>query len=1098
MSDAKGNHDHGGHPRRHFRWLWWSLIVVGCLLAAGGGTLYSYVGRPIKAPDWLHDRIEQRLTRVLPGADIDFGDISLLIPRTGRPRILLRDAEITTDDGRPVMSLANLEVRVAFRPLLKGQVLLSKLRLSGATVNVRRRKDGSFDLSFGQLPEAQKAASVADMIAGLDGLLQTPELSALTGVQADGLVLAYEDARAGRAWTVDGARFDMTRTGDALAIRGDLALLGGYDYATTVEMRFDSRIGDIAAQLGMNFEDMDARDIASQVAALAWVNALRAPISGALRVGLDDQGKLGPLSGTLQIGAGALQPTDRTSPVPFDSARSYFTYDPASQLLRFDELSVESAWVSGRAEGKAILKGMDTGWPSELQGQFTLTGLAANPNDIYPQPVTLDQAQMTFRLGLAPFDFTLGQASLTKDGHVVVLDGRLLAEPEGWNLAVNGQVAELNRDTVLGFWPETLKEKTRTWVTENIHALTLSNAQLAFRVRPGVEPQLYLGSEFRDGDIRYLKHMPEVTGAAGRAELMNNRFVVTAAKGTVLAPQGGPVDVTGTSLIIDDVRIKGPPAVVQLAAEGTITAALSLLDREPLRVMTKANRPVTLAEGRARAAGPIHVRLKKGIPASSVRYDIHADLTGVRSSKLIPDRVFAAQRLSAHATNERLIIQGKGRVGQVPFEGVWAMPIEGNVAGVSRAEGQAVLSQAFLDEFSIGLPSGTVSGEGTAKFTLDLAKDKPAEFAGSSDLKGLGLSIPQLGWALPRNSGGKLEVRGRLGPVPAVDRIELSAPGLKAEGTITVAEDGGLGRAVFSQVQAGGWLDAPVVLTGRGKGAAPAVQVTGGTLDLRRSDLGGGGTSGGGGASFPLSVALDRLQITDTLALTGFQGKFTSSRGMNGQFTGLVNGQARVTGEMTPDGSRSRFVIRSSDAGAVASAAGLLSKASKGDLQLVLTPVGADSYDGRLKIANTWLKDAPAMAALLNAASIIGLLEQMSGGGILFSEVDAKFRLTPAQVVVTKSSAVGVSIGISMDGIYDLASKRMDFQGVFSPIYAVNAIGSVLTRKGEGLIGFNFTMRGSSDNPRVSVNPLSLFTPGMFREIFRRPAPKLTPPKESQ
>jgi len=50
-------------------------------------------------------------------------------------------------------------------------------------------------------------------------------------------------------------------------------------------------------------------------------------------------------------------------------------------------------------------------------------------------------------------------------------------------------------------------------------------------------------------------------------------------------------------------------------------------------------------------------------------------------------------------------------------------------------------------------------------------------------------------------------------------------------------------------------------------------------------------------------------------------------------------------------------------------------------------------------------------------------------------------------------------------------------------------VGAVLTRRGEGLIGFNFTLRGRVDDMRVGVNPLSVLTPGMFREIFRRPAP---------
>ena len=79
-----------------------------------------------------------------------------------------------------------------------------------------------------------------------------------------------------------------------------------------------------------------------------------------------------------------------------------------------------------------------------------------------------------------------------------------------------------------------------------------------------------------------------------------------------------------------------------------------------------------------------------------------------------------------------------------------------------------------------------------------------------------------------------------------------------------------------------------------------------------------------------------------------------------------------------------------------------------------------------------------------------------------------------------------------MDGIYDLTTSLMDMQGVISPVYFLNAIGqAVSTRRGEGLFGFNFRLTGSADKPRVRVNPLSILTPGIFRDIFRRPAPKI-------
>jgi hypothetical protein len=162
-------------------------------------------------------------------------------------------------------------------------------------------------------------------------------------------------------------------------------------------------------------------------------------------------------------------------------------------------------------------------------------------------------------------------------------------------------------------------------------------------------------------------------------------------------------------------------------------------------------------------------------------------------------------------------------------------------------------------------------------------------------------------------------------------------------------------------------------------------------------------------------------------------------------------------------------------------------------MDLTLMPVGAEgSYDGSLRVSGLRIREAPAMAALLNAVSVVGLVEQLSGRGIVFNDVEAQFRLTPNQVVVTRSSAVGASLGISMDGVYDFRRKLMDMQGVISPVYMLNGIGSVLTRKGEGLFGFSYTLRGAAAEPRVSVNPLSLLTPGMFREIFRRPPPRIS------
>ena len=149
------------------------------------------------------------------------------------------------------------------------------------------------------------------------------------------------------------------------------------------------------------------------------------------------------------------------------------------------------------------------------------------------------------------------------------------------------------------------------------------------------------------------------------------------------------------------------------------------------------------------------------------------------------------------------------------------------------------------------------------------------------------------------------------------------------------------------------------------------------------------------------------------------------------------------------------------------------------------------AYDGRVRIGNIRVRNANVLAELLNAISVVGLLEQLDGAGLVFNEAEGELILTPRAVQVTRGSAIGASLGVSMAGVYQTGSGKLDMQGVVSPIYLLNGIGSVLTRKGEGLFGFDFRLRGTAGAPDVQVNPLSILTPGMFRELFRAPAPTL-------
>jgi hypothetical protein len=293
------------------------------------------------------------------------------------------------------------------------------------------------------------------------------------------------------------------------------------------------------------------------------------------------------------------------------------------------------------------------------------------------------------------------------------------------------------------------------------------------------------------------------------------------------------------------------------------------------------------------------------------------------------------------------------------------------------------------------------------------------------------------------------------------------------------------------------WLSSRVLIDGH-RDAGISISLLGGTADFSRATL--EPTSGSGAANrVPLKIQLDRLKVTSGITLTQFQGELITGSVTEGTFTALVNGGAPISGRLGPGEHGTAVRVVSDRAGEVFRSAGVFENAREGSFDMVLVPNGGEgSYDGILAVENTRVINVPALAELLSAISVVGLLEKLGGEGIVFSNVDAKFRIDPDVITLLEGSAIGFSLGLTMEGIYELAKSAMNMRGVITPIYAVNGIfeqsklfaGLFGSKKGEGVFGFNYEMGGNVGDPKVSVNPLSILTPGLFREIFRAPLPK--------
>lgn len=1075
---------------RFLRGLVW-ILALFCFLAAGA--LYFGIGTRMEAPLWMRQQVEQRIEKDLNGLQIEFGEIQVVVNRGWRPRVGLRDITLRTADGAPMVQLADAEVSMAMRPLLQGRIQPKRISLSGLYVNLRRESDG-IALSFSETGSPlRQAGNLAQLIEQWDRQFELPVLSALTEMSTDGVTLRYEDARLGRVWTLDGGHVKLTRSGRALTVSSAFSVLSGRQDVGLVEANYKSDIGDAAAEFGILVSDIASEDIALQAPALGWLQVLRATISGSLRGAIASDGSLLPLSASLQIGEGVIQPSDETLPIPIHKAHSYFTYLPAEQALQFDELRLESGWGSGTVAGRALLAGVQDGRLTDLVGQLRFTDLTLNPRQLYEQPQVFTNVTADFRLQPTPFRFQLGEMLIAHENSHIRLDGRIEAGRQGWEYALNAQADHLDLSQVKSLWPEGAAEKPRKWVRENVFQAHAQDVNFALRGKGREKPFVSLDAEFDGAEVKFQKHLPHLRGGAGHFSLYGSRMVIVATEGSVTADQGGTVAVAGTSFIIPDTSVKnGTPGIARIVASGPVTAGLSLLNRPPLSIMDKADLPVDLAAGQVQVTGTLALPLKEGVLPADVLYHYRGTVSDVRSSVLVPGHDVAAQALTLSGDQSHVELSGAGSLSGIPLTATWRQLIGADATGDSQVTGTVEISRQAVETLQIGLPNGAVGGKGQGQYQLDLTPDSPPRLQLSSDLTGLELRMVPVSWRKSPAVSGRLDLVATLATPVEVQSLSFAAPGLAAQGRVTTKANGGLDRAVLSSVTVGNWMRGSAVFLGR-NGAVPALELTGGTLDMRKAPFSGeSGSSSGGGSdeTGPITMRLDRLQVTDSIALTGFQGRFTTRGGFNGQFSGQLNGATPVSGVVVPQAGGVATRIRAEDAGGVFQAAGILRHGRGGSFDLTLVPADvAGEYDGTIKVKNTRIQNAPSMAALLNAISVIGLLDELSGGGILFTGVEAKFRLGSTHLILHESSAVGPSMGISMDGIYDLNSGALNLRGVISPIYLINAIGRVMARKGEGLIGFAFKLRGTADDPKVSVNPLSALAPGMFRELFRGKAP---------
>ncbi len=1075
------------------------LAVLGIM--AIGVLQFMMTRGPLELPR-VQALVETRINDQLSEETLSIGSISLASGAQGSAnRVILNDVTLRGSDGKSLITVPEIRTDFSLMNLFRGTITPSEIEIVGTDLKLLRQMDGSIRLL--RLSGADDTAFDGDVFAQIDALFSRSELKKLKSIALRNTDVLVRDERSGHSWEITDSLLKLTREDGVLALRTEVSVGVEAGGKTDIIASAKHKLGSDDAEFTLQFFNSAPQDLADMVGALDWMRILETRVSGSLTATIARDGAVGALNGVLDLGQGRLRETPSSVPIEFDSAKVYFSYDKAKDRLEFAQLKVNTTAGAVTSEGYANLSRTAAGGVASMAGQFRFDNLLLNRPKEFADPLALDAAALDFRVSFNPLTVEVGSLTVFDGDATYRIKGSSVAGLAFWENSYDIEVSNAQHDRVMAFWPLRAIPKTREWLAENVRAGEINNFRGGLRSVAGKFKYAF-NFEVSGARVRFMKTMPELRDGQGYGYLTSNDVRVDLQQGHLIAPDNTVVDLAGSSFYIPDINRRPAIGDITVDARGGVQAALHLLDVEKFEFLKKVGLTPQVASGMVEAKGSLQVPLTKDAKPKDVTFEAVAQIRNLASDTLIKGRKLRGLNMQLKTTHKGLELVGPVTLDGVPMQARWRLGFGPAAAKGSEVVADIGLSEENLDGLGIKLPKGSISGETPARVVVNIKKGHVPTYTVSSKLVGARLRVPALQWVKSTKAAGSLTLRGSFGETPTVDNISLTAPGMKANGKIDLRNDGTMQALRLEKLRVGRWLDSSATIV-LGKRGNADISLNGGAADMRNFNISNGAGGDSSSAGSPIDVRLDKLTIVTGIALTNFVAKLVPGRGMSGTFTGRVNGGTPISGTLFPHKFGTAFEIIGKDAGRILASANLMNNVYEGDLKVVIVPrAKAGEYDGTLLVNRTRMTSTSAMAGLMNGISVVGALQQLEGQGIHFSKVEGKFLMRPNGVQIKDISAVGPSIGITLDGWYNSADRTVDFEGVTTPLYAINglfqrALGKLGGRKkGEGLFSFTYKMKGPADSPKVSVNPLSILTPGAFREIFRSKPPTALTVETSQ
>ena len=1120
------------------------VAFAGAVLA---GLLYVRLLHGPISVAFLTQPIERAIVEEMSGLRVAIEGVDLRVAEGGQVEFELKNVRVTDSGGVPLVIAPSASVSLSRKALLRARIAPESVELISPRLSLFYSDDGVLALKFAP-PTVPSESERAKLPSGrgspetLPGSGAPVEADGALGRIDLVKVLSESSARARRRehagaylreiglrsatvvidqggrqsiWRVAelGVDLDHRRSRSQIAGRAKVESAAG---PFALNFRTFEQVATNTLQLAVSIQGLVPRGLARTLPPLAVLEGLDVPVWGDARLDLSNTGEI--LSGTISIDAApgqVLLPWLTATPIKIDGGHLSLSYSRAAR--RFDLAPSVLVWGDSRMQFTGNIahtqQGPDgPGWAFELKSAGGWLG--AEPPLL--QRLAIDDwsargfaSPERGRVVLSHFQLRAGGAEVSAEGDVTDMAGAMKAR-------LDGKIGPMPLSIFKTLWPAPLAPRTRDWVVKRVVRGWLQGGSFRLATDTGATgsgwaatptpERASLTLQGANLGFNIVDSWPVLEVPRALLRLDEATLEMTVPEASFAVADGRRLGLKGTFTV--DMKEPLPrTGHIAFRGQGPLSVALEMLDGEPFQLLQKGGLNPAGIEGKVDAQLAVALPLGRPLEPRDLKIEGRTRITEARLGHVLGPYEVHGGNIVLDMTPTAAEAKGEMLVNGVVAKASWQHVLGAPADKQPPLRITTVLDNSYRTQLGLDI-NDLVQGDVGVEVTVGRDGHGERRVHLRADLVNAELLLDSVAWHKPKGKPSTFEfdvIKGGSSHPIELMNVRLVGDDVAIEGWMGIGADNRVKEFRFPNFS----LNVVTSLETHGKMRPDGIwEVTakGPTYDGRdlfRAFFDVGKFDQGAKVRPGLDLRAEVETVVGYSDTTLRKVRMTLQKRAN-KLTGLdvrgiLEGGKPFVAILQPEpGKPRRLRAESLDAGQLFKLVGFYPNAVGG---LMTLDVNLDGDGPAERVGTLWARDFlilgdPIIAEVLQNAdgsSQPGSRRTVMREQFEFEIMRVPFEVGHGQFVMHEAALRGVLVSAHMSGKVDFRRQSLDIGGTYVPMSGLMRVpaeipifGPLLTGpRGEGLFGITFGIKGSMERPQVIVNPLSLITPGIFREVFQ-------------